>query len=291
MTGHGFDSNARKTSSPLAFVTFFKSLFGAGVLALPNVLGKVGLVLGALIYLGVALGCSFSCYLLLHAREVTAQYILKHEVNSTDIHRGASSRGRITSGHAFRGQPNTSTPSDYVVQQDTDTIPSAASNPTTHHHHHLVTYGDLADILFGHFMASVTRWTIIVLNILFTAGLVIVICENIGAFFLSDDNAEDEMAGRRKVGLILLPVVAALVQIPWLQDMWIISAIGLCVYTAGVIGSSLYSAFWTIIAGEVSGRGVPTDLWDFKWDGIGYFLGTAVYALEGINLALPTVHR
>ena len=72
MTGHGFDSNARKASSPLAFVVFFKSLFGAGLLALPNVLGRVGLVLGAVLYLAVALGCSFSCYLLIRAREITA---------------------------------------------------------------------------------------------------------------------------------------------------------------------------------------------------------------------------
>ena len=79
MTGHGFDSNARKAPSSLAFVTFFKSLFGAGLLALPNVLGKVGLALGAIIYLGVALGCSFSCYLLLLARDITARYVLEHE--------------------------------------------------------------------------------------------------------------------------------------------------------------------------------------------------------------------
>mmetsp|Transcript_18899 Transcript_18899/g.40869 ORF Transcript_18899/g.40869 Transcript_18899/m.40869 type:complete len:576 (-) Transcript_18899:70-1797(-) len=316
MTGHGFNSNARKTPSPLAFVTFFKSLFGAGLLALPNVLGKVGLALGAAIYLGVALGCSFSCYLLLRAREVTARFVLEHELNNSNSNRddinhgsgvdgGMSSRKRIAAEY-LRGQEEeqgAATATEYVAQHDdsTDAIPAimngGSSSPHHQHHHHLVTYGDLADVLFGKVMASVTRWTIIVLNILFTSGLVIVVCENLGGFLPTaggdsnaDADAEDGMAGRRMVSIILLPLVAALVQIPWLQDMWIISAIGLVVYTVGVIGSSLYSALWTIVAGEASGRTMPTELWEIKWDGIGYFLGTAVYALEGINLALPTVH-
>mmetsp|Transcript_31680 Transcript_31680/g.92923 ORF Transcript_31680/g.92923 Transcript_31680/m.92923 type:complete len:534 (+) Transcript_31680:34-1635(+) len=274
MTGHGFDSNARKTSSPLAFVVFFKSLFGAGLLALPNVLGRVGLILGAVIYLSVALGCSFSCYLLLRAREITSELI---EGNATRPPASATSR-------LFGGDHN----SRHLKLNERQTKSSDKR-------HHLVTYGDLADALLGNAMATATRWTIIILNVLFTAGLVIIICENLGSFVpdnsnIADDENHNIMSGRHKVGLLLLPLVSVLVQIPWLQDMWIISMLGLAVYTGGVIGSSFFSAFWTILFGDVSGRNLPTDLWELKWDGVPAFMGNAVYALEGINLALPTVH-
>jgi amino acid permease len=234
-------------------------LFGAGLLALPNVLGQVGLILGVIIYIIVSLLCSLSCYYLLEAREVTEHYLLFDPARPGDYK------------PAYDGQNQTD-------QAKT----AAASKP-----HHLVTYGDLADVLLGHTMASITRWTIIILNILFTAGLVIVICENLS------DLAQDEqgaMAARRAVGLCLLPAVAAFLQIPWLQDMWIISLVGLAVYTIGVIGSTLYSAILTI-SGEENGRGVPDGLWDVHWGGVTTFVGSAVYAMEGINLALPTVHR
>ena len=272
MTGHGFDSNARKTSSALAFVVFFKSLFGAGLLALPNVIGRVGLILGAMIYLAVALGCAFSCYLLLRAREITADFLEKPTAFGGAL--------GITNDN-YVHQPNQG-------GDQTD----KADKP-----HHLVTYGDLADVLLGKGMAMITRWTIIVLNILFTAGLVIVIIENLESFVSNHDanNADDDdgtfyMSTRQQLGLLLFLLVSGLVQIPWLQDMWIISVLGLAVYTIGVIGSSLFSAFWTIFFGEESGRGMPTDLWEFKWNGVPAFMGNAVYALEGINLALPTVH-
>lgn len=271
MTGHGFDSNARKTSSALAFVVFFKSLFGAGLLALPNVIGRVGLVLAAVIYLSVALGCSFSCYLLLRAREITADFLEKPKVFGVAL--GTSNDNYVRQPNREGGQID------------------KADRP-----HHLVTYGDLADVLLGKNMATVTRWTIIVLTILFTAGLVIVIIENLESFASShnDGNADDfgtiYMSTRQKLGLVLFLLVSGLVQIPWLQDMWIISMIGLAVYTIGVIGSSLFSALWTIFFGEASGRGMPTDLWEFKWPNVPAFTGNAVYALEGIFLALPTVH-
>ena len=275
MTGHGFDSNARKTSSALAFVVFFKSLFGAGLLALPNVIGRVGLILGALVYISIGLGCSFSCYLLLRAREITAKFL----ANPTAFDGTLGTISICTYGNYMRQQ------NQEGDQTDRPDRP-----------HHLVTYGDLADVLLGRTMARITRWTIIVLNILFTAGLVIVIIENLESFASShntsnaDDDGTSYMSTRQQLGLLLFLLVSGLVQIPWLQDMWIISMLGLAVYTIGVIGSSLFSAFWTIFFGEESGRGMPTDLWEFKWNGVPTFMGNAVYALEGINLALPTVH-
>mmetsp|Transcript_24484 Transcript_24484/g.37721 ORF Transcript_24484/g.37721 Transcript_24484/m.37721 type:complete len:535 (+) Transcript_24484:213-1817(+) len=254
------DSNARKIPSSGAFVTFFKSLFGSGLLALPNVLGRVGLVLGVVVYFIVAVGCALSCYLLLRAREVTSQYLLGNHDQQL-------------------------------------------------HQHHLVTYGDLADILLGHSMAKITRWSIIVQNVLFTAGLIIVICENLSDIIrlwtgndeqhhneIGIDN-NDDLSSRQYIGLFLFPIVVGLLQIPWLQDMWYISALGLFVYAIGVIGSTLYSAFSTILVtsddatvGTEDVRSMPNDIWEVKWDGVRTFVGSAVYALEGINLAMPTVH-
>mmetsp|Transcript_710 Transcript_710/g.2097 ORF Transcript_710/g.2097 Transcript_710/m.2097 type:complete len:382 (-) Transcript_710:557-1702(-) len=92
---------------------------------------------------------------------------------------------------------------------------------------------------------------------------------------------------------MILPLVIILLQIPWLQDMCFISALGLGVYSVGVIGSTIYSAIGTIReggGGDTFGRGIPEDLWEFKWDGIPAFIGSAVYALEGISLAMPTAH-
>eukprot|EP00568_Trieres_chinensis_P006330 CAMPEP_0183310080 /NCGR_PEP_ID=MMETSP0160_2-20130417/28856_1 /TAXON_ID=2839 ORGANISM="Odontella Sinensis, Strain Grunow 1884" /NCGR_SAMPLE_ID=MMETSP0160_2 /ASSEMBLY_ACC=CAM_ASM_000250 /LENGTH=73 /DNA_ID=CAMNT_0025474233 /DNA_START=97 /DNA_END=314 /DNA_ORIENTATION=+ len=69
--GHGgSNSAARRASSSHSFITFFKSLFGAGLLALPNVLGRVGLLLGTALYLLVGIGCALTCYVLLKAREI-----------------------------------------------------------------------------------------------------------------------------------------------------------------------------------------------------------------------------
>ena len=287
----GSSSSSRKASSSLAFLTFFKSLFGAGLLALPSGLGHVGLPLGALIYATVAVACAFSCHLLLRAREAA-----REGAGGYNLHDCA---GELA---------------DADTDVDIGVFVAPADKARQSFPCHLVTYGDLSDLLLGPVMATVTRWTIISLNILFTAGLVIVICENLGGYlsdrYGGDDGEEDDdvMAYRRAVGLVLLPIVSLLVQITWLQDMWTVSALGLAVYSIGVVGSTLYSAIGTIRASDSqvssyqysdqsgselytgsSGR-MPTDLWEFGWDGVGAFLGSAVYALEGINLALPTVH-
>jgi len=237
-----------KAHSFAAFITFFKSLLGAGVLALPNIFGDVGLIVGCISYLVVTAGCTFSCYLLLAARDVAVAAEQK-------IHATSSS-------------------------------PSSRRRPCR-----IVTYGDLAGALFNDVMAGVTKWTIIVLNFLFTAGLVIVICENMSIV---------TNVSHRVVGMALLPVVMTLVQLPWLQDMFFISFLGIVVYGVGVMGSTFYSAHLSLAAAAATGSGgggdgpipheLPNDVLAAHWDRLPTFIGSAVYALEGINLALPTVH-
>ncbi|GMI25680.1 hypothetical protein TeGR_g8585 [Tetraparma gracilis] len=62
-------SPPRKLSSPrVSFVNFFKSLFGAGVLALPHAMSTVGLPLATSIYSLVLVCVVISCHLLLEAK-------------------------------------------------------------------------------------------------------------------------------------------------------------------------------------------------------------------------------
>jgi len=211
-----------KADSKQAFLTFFKSLFGAGLLSLPNVLGAVGLPLGVLLYSLVAACCTLTCFFLLRARHMAEKHL---------------------------------------------------QSTNQHTHTRLTTYADLAQILYGDKMALLVQGVIVILHILFTTGLVIVILEN-----LSDLISVNDWFWYSS----LLLLIMGLLQIAWLQDMWIISALGLLVYSVGVIGSTIYSA--------ASDPNPPSDIWKFKASAAPSFIGSAVYALEGINLALPTVH-
>eukprot|EP00755_Sulcionema_specki_P033080 Sspe_Gene.100033::Locus_74509_Transcript_1_1_Confidence_1.000_Length_568::g.100033::m.100033 len=56
---------AGKGSTPSAFFNFFKSMFGAGVLALPHAMTWSGLTSGIVGYSIVAFVCWFSIYLLI----------------------------------------------------------------------------------------------------------------------------------------------------------------------------------------------------------------------------------
>uniref|UniRef100_A0A7S4QKV0 Amino acid transporter transmembrane domain-containing protein n=1 Tax=Ditylum brightwellii TaxID=49249 RepID=A0A7S4QKV0_9STRA len=269
MTNDG--ANSRKVSSSKAFLTFFKSLFGAGLLSLPNVLGKVGLPLGIILYTLVASGCTVTCFMLVEARDVTERFLLLPQQQR----------------QSYQKQQGENNDKEACIEKSKE-------GTKQKNHYHLVTYGDLASILLGPRMASLTRWIIIVLNFLFSAGLVIVICENIVPILFRTSSSrlyteEEEMDHRRTLGYILFPIISVALQIPWLQDMWIISALGLLVYTVGVMGSTIYSSFLTITSASSLSM-TPTDLWQWKWNGIPSFLGSAVYAMEGINLTLPTVH-
>ena len=82
------NSNARKVSSTYAFIIFFKSNFGAGLLALPNALGQVGLPLGFALYLLAAVGCTVTIYLLLRAHNIAEAEILgQDESSASSTHR------------------------------------------------------------------------------------------------------------------------------------------------------------------------------------------------------------
>ena len=74
--------------------------------------------------------------------------------------------------------------------------------------------------------------------------------------------------------------------------MFSVSAVGLGIYFVGCVGTMLLSA--TIVnnggGSHDSGDGQSNEMWEWKWRGIPAFVASTVYAIEGINLALPTAN-
>jgi len=92
---------------------------------------------------------------------------------------------------------------------------------------------------------------------------------------------------RLTMATMLFPIILLLLQIPSLRELATISSIGLFTYAFGCIGTMMYVSFV-----ETSGHPFadhPEDIWNAKWSGIPTYVATTVYAIEGINLALPTV--
>ena len=71
------------TSSTRAGLIFFKSLFGAGILALPSAMNTVGFKLSIIIYFIVSVGCIITCYALLRAKEIVEERVVpKLQINT-----------------------------------------------------------------------------------------------------------------------------------------------------------------------------------------------------------------
>lgn len=110
------------------------------------------------------------------------------------------------------------------------------------------------------------------------------------------EEAEEEYAkwegpdfiGRLAMASLLFPIIHGLLQIPSLKELATISTMGLVTYMLGCIGSMMYSAFVLTDFQPFADR--PDDILQFKWSGIPTYVATTIYAIEGINLALPTVN-
>ncbi len=92
---------------------------------------------------------------------------------------------------------------------------------------------------------------------------------------------------RLTMATMLFPLILVLLQIPSLRELYTISSIGLLSYAFGCIGTMMYVSFVTTSGHPFQDR--PEDIWAAKWSGIPTYVATTVYAIEGINLALPTV--
>mmetsp|Transcript_11316 Transcript_11316/g.23142 ORF Transcript_11316/g.23142 Transcript_11316/m.23142 type:complete len:814 (+) Transcript_11316:357-2798(+) len=187
-----------------------------------------------------------------------------------------------------------------------------------------ITYSDLVRQLLGKKAAVFITAAIFVLHVLFAAGMVASATRNLIVLLgwhISDDDdeqyeyepdpgrrlgpSEDEEqndsqseearselvggTGRLGVTALLFPVVLKLLLIRNLAGMFFVSALGLIAYFVGCVGSMVYSAM-TFSEWE-GGLDAPEDIWEWKWAGIPTFVASTVYAIEGINLALPTANN
>jgi len=92
---------------------------------------------------------------------------------------------------------------------------------------------------------------------------------------------------RLTMATMLFPIILLLLQIPSLRELTTISSIGLFTYAFGCIGTMMYVSFVKTSGHPFQDH--PEDIWTAKWSGIPTYVATTVYAIEGINLALPTV--
>ena len=117
---------ATRASNVAAFVTFLKALFGIGMLSNPAVLGEVGLVLGTFCHLFIVVGCAFSCYLLLAARQLAKNEVMARERRDDELRENyelwrLDMENRATTARATGRGGNTPTNNDDLAPMGSNT--------------------------------------------------------------------------------------------------------------------------------------------------------------------------
>ena len=188
-----------------------------------------------------------------------------------------------------------------------------------------VTYSDLVRQLLGRKAAGIITIVVFVLHVLFASGMVNSAIRNLVVLAgwhpsfsdeeyieyeyepdpgrrLSDasndgnnDDAEAQgmsmSAGASHLALtcLMFPIILKLLLIRNLAGMFFVSALGLIAYFVGCVGSMIYSAMqyseWE------GGYDAPDDIWEWKFAGVPTYVASTVYAIEGIQLALPTANN
>lgn len=121
------------------------------------------------------------------------------------------------------------------------------------------------------FVPNFNQLLVIILEIAFCSGFIIVILSNMEAIF--------PHFSRIWVTLMLFPFLTIFSWIRWLKDLWLPSTFGALVYLVGVMGVTYYNG---ITEGSIDDSMPPA-----LWTTLPLFCGTAVYSLEGINVVLP----
>lgn len=144
----------------------------------------------------------------------------------------------------------------------------------------IATYSEVGQTLFGSWGRFFVEAQVVILELAFCCGFVIVGLDNMEA--VVGRSAENRLA----IILVATPILVFLAWIRWLKDLWVLSFLGLLVYVGGVMGISYYDGALNI-ADDVNDPGWHRDAEDPSLSNVILFIGVAVYSLEGINLVLP----
>jgi hypothetical protein len=91
----------------------------------------------------------------------------------------------------------------------------------------LKTFASVGRALFGLWGDYAIQFQIILMELAFCSGFIIVICDNLRTLF---------GISQIMVVLALAPVLTLLAWIKWIKDLWWIALIGLFVYFVGILG-------------------------------------------------------
>ena len=256
------DQRLSRASTVASFCIFLKGLLGVSLLSHPRILGETGLILGTITHASIIVACAFACFLLLKARSMAAEEESQRDALSAEwcnIETKVSSPRPIEVAFGTKGR--------------------------------LLTYGDVVRQLMGRKAALIITCTILVLHVLFASGMISAMFRSLWAMLGSEDDFDIYVS--IIFALLLFPLVAGLLQIPTLKDLFYISAAGLTIYLVGCVGSVIYTVTMAAIVkrGEPDGPTPPNDMWEWKVDGIPVFIASTLYTIEGINLALPTANN
>eukprot|EP01128_Nolandella_sp_AFSM9_P004982 TRINITY_DN2352_c0_g5_i1.p1 TRINITY_DN2352_c0_g5~~TRINITY_DN2352_c0_g5_i1.p1 ORF type:complete len:549 (-),score=119.63 TRINITY_DN2352_c0_g5_i1:47-1495(-) len=140
----------------------------------------------------------------------------------------------------------------------------------------IVTYGDVAFGVFGKKGELFVHVFVITMEIIFATGIVIVVPQTLEAVFPSLKGSST------LIQAVLFVPCSLLCLISLMKDLWVISLLGVAVYLVGVVGSTFYLGVDLIVTEHVDYE------WEYAtWSSLGVFMGTSIYALEGINQILP----
>lgn len=135
----------------------------------------------------------------------------------------------------------------------------------------VVSYSELCEAAFGIFGKHFVSFSVVVLNVAFCGGFVIVIASNMNTI-------APHIFRRFLLVSCLFPVLTLFSWIRWIRQLWMLSIFGALVYLIGVVG-------FTFINGVQEDSFIDVEF--FKWSSWPLFAGTAVYSLEGVTLVLP----
>ena len=162
---------ARKSSCLQAGLNHLKVMFGAGAIALPNVLSSTGLPLGIAAYLIVLLSCTFTIPFLFDARAIAENdHKTKTEFSMRSLPRlDEESASRIL--EMDNSLHSSATKGDFASHLKNNSVGNKSRPPMKE----ILTYDDLAEFIAGPRLGFAIRVTVVMLYLVILVGFVIVI--------------------------------------------------------------------------------------------------------------------